>query len=64
MHYGSASDKPEALFFPTSPWTPGKNKLLGTMPDRKLAARLGRSLDSVKSRRKSRRIPSFAIRGP
>jgi hypothetical protein len=40
------------------PWTPQEDRLLGTLRDRALAVKLGRTLAGVKTRRKSLGIPS------
>jgi hypothetical protein len=43
-----------------SRWTPQEDALLGTMPDEQLAARLGRPLSGVLTRRHDLDIPKFA----
>jgi hypothetical protein len=40
-------------------WTPAEDKLLGTMPDPQLAAKLGRSRSSVQHHRKQYHLPPF-----
>jgi hypothetical protein len=40
-----------------APWTPDEDALLGTMPDRKLARRLGRTYNAVAARRLNKSIP-------
>ncbi|MBI4662730.1 MAG: hypothetical protein HY735_28280 [Verrucomicrobia bacterium] len=44
---------------PLNPWTPREKALLGTMWDRKLAARIGRSEISVRMQRLKMGIPAF-----
>ena len=38
-------------------WTPKEEKLIGTMPDRAVAKRLGRSVSAVTARRRQKEIP-------
>ena len=45
--------------YPLNPWTPREKALLGTMWDRKLAARIGRSEISVRMQRLKLGIPAF-----
>jgi hypothetical protein len=44
---------------PPAPWTKADDRLLGTMPDAELAARLGRSKTAIELRRQQRRIAPF-----
>lgn len=44
------------------PWTPEEDALLGTMPDRDVAAKLGRSARSVWDRRQRLGIPRVVVR--
>jgi DNA-binding CsgD family transcriptional regulator len=50
-----------AHFYPGSrrPWTPAEEELLGTMADERLARRLKRSVETVRTRRAHRGIPVF-----
>jgi hypothetical protein len=41
------------------PWTAAEDALLGTMPDTEVAARTGRTLVPVQSRRFMFRVPRF-----
>jgi hypothetical protein len=44
-------------------WTTDEDRLLGTLPDRELAKRLGRSRDATIARRRKLRIPPFSPHG-
>jgi hypothetical protein len=62
----SLADAPAGLLFPaagrtkkgTRPWLPQDEALLGTMADRDVADRLGRSVTAVCVRRQQLKIPS------
>jgi hypothetical protein len=41
------------------PWTRAEEELLGTMPDKRLARRLNRSAETVRTRRANKGIPVF-----
>jgi hypothetical protein len=43
----------------TNLWTPEHRSLLGTMPDRELAARIGRTYRAVSTMRKRLQVPAF-----
>lgn len=45
--------------YPLKPWTPREQALLGTMWDRKVAARIGRSEISARMQRRKLGIPAF-----
>jgi hypothetical protein len=44
-------------------WTPGEDALLGTMPDKQIARRTGRTLLAVRSRGYGLRVEKFGPRG-
>ena len=48
--------------YPLKPWTPGEKALLGTMWDRKLGPRIGRSEVSVRMQRLKLGVPAFGQR--
>ena len=43
------------------PWTDAERALLGTSPDREVAAAIGRTIHAVRCERRNRKIPAFGV---
>ncbi len=54
-------DDPRNMNPNLKPWTDAERALLGTSPDREVAAAIGRTIHAVRCERRNRKIPAFGV---